>query len=373
MSGPSVFEPSGVANGHMGNPPKANEGFPLFKRSGPLLGTRLRSWHKGNSMAEQALPQRAPTSIGQYRSRAKQPGKGTGAGGDGASAVSRYLSEIRAYPPLTRDQEQSLARNVKGGCETSRNELVQSNLSFVVKVAREYANLGLPFEDLLNEGNLGLIEAARRFEASKGTKFVTYAVWWIRKSILKALSERSQLVRVPSYQLKKVREIRETEKRLSATLGRKPRRDEISKRLERSISKVDEALQYSLHGVSLDQKVSQDRDQPISEFLVDESSHNAEERMIRSEDTSMITQAMSVLSEQERIVVRHRFGLEGGRPLTLKEVGVILKVSRERVRQIECRAKIRIRKIFDERRAIKAPARKPQASRRRSSRSRNEH
>ena len=124
------------------------------------------------------------------------------------SSLARYFSEIRQFPALTRERERALARSYKEGCKTSRDRLVESNLGFVVKVANEYRNLGVLFEDLLNEGNLGLIEAAQRFDATKGTKFITYAIWWIRKSILKALSERSTLVRVPSYQMKKVREIR---------------------------------------------------------------------------------------------------------------------------------------------------------------------
>lgn len=312
-------------------------------------------------MTNPALSERANTvSDTEWKGRTRPPAAPRPL--DSASAITRYLSDIRAYPPLTREQEQALARNVQTGCEASRNELVQSNLGFVVKIAREYSNLGLPFEDLLNEGNLGLIEAARRFDASKGTKFVTYAVWWIRKSIFKGLSERSQLVRVPSYQLKRVREIRETEKNLSAKLGRKPWRDEISKRLDRSVSKVDQALQFSLYSVSLDQSISFDRDQPISDSLVDESSRTAEEQMIWREDTNLVAVAMRVLTEQEKRVVRYRYGMESGRAMTLKEVGAIMKISRERVRQIECRAKSRIRKIFDDRRAIKSPPRRPRGT-----------
>ena len=162
----------------------------------------------------------------------------------------------------------TLARSVqKKGCKDSLNGLIESNLSFVVKVASEYRNLGLPFEDLLNEGNLGLIEAAHRYDASKGTKFITYAIWWIRKSILKALSEHSSLVRVPTYQMKKVREIRDVEANLSRRLGRRPRRDEISARLERSLAKVDQILQYSLREMSLDDKLGKDRDKPIASKL----------------------------------------------------------------------------------------------------------
>ena len=128
------------------------------------------------------------------------------------SSLGRYLSEIGAYSILTKEQEMEIARLVEeGGNRESLNRLVESNLSFVVKIANEYRNLGLAFEDLLNEGNIGLIEAARRYDHTKGTKFITYAIWWVRKSILKALSEQSNLVRVPSYQMKKVKRIREAE------------------------------------------------------------------------------------------------------------------------------------------------------------------
>ncbi len=143
---------------------------------------------------------------------------------DRSSVLARYFSEIRHYPLLSKKQEQSLAANIKNGCKASLKELIESNLSFVVKVASEYRNLGLPFEDLLNEGNVGLIEAAHRYDATKGTKFITYAIWWIRKSILRALSEHSNLVRVPTYQMKKVREIRDAENSLRRTLGRRPKR-----------------------------------------------------------------------------------------------------------------------------------------------------
>ena len=145
-----------------------------------------------------------------------------------SSVLARYFSEIRNYPLLSKEQEQTLAQKIKNGCKNSLQELIESNLSFVVKVASEYRNLGLPFEDLLNEGNVGLIEAAHRYDATKGTKFITYAIWWIRKSILKALSEHSNLVRVPTYQMKKVREIRDAENSLRRTLGRRPKREEIS-------------------------------------------------------------------------------------------------------------------------------------------------
>ncbi len=266
--------------------------------------------------------------------------------------LSRYFSEIRDYPVLSRERELDLAAKVTKGCKSSLDELVESNLSFVVKVASEYRNLGVPFEDLLNEGNLGLIEAARRYDASKGTKFITYAIWWIRKSIFKALSERSRLVRVPSYQLKKVREIKETESSLRRSLGRKPNRAEISERLERSLNKIDQALQFNLREVSLDDKVGKERDKPIADFLVDDAASGIEDDLIRREDTDLVSEAMAQLSDQEKTVVSYRFGLIGGAALTLKQVGEIMSISRERVRQIEVQAKHRLRKIFDRKRAV---------------------
>jgi RNA polymerase primary sigma factor len=278
---------------------------------------------------------------------------------DRSSVLSRYFSEIRAYPLLTKEQEQTLAKNVQNGCEHSLHELIESNLSFVVKVASEYRNLGLPFEDLLNEGNVGLIEAARRYDASKGTKFITYAIWWIRKSILKALSEHSSLVRVPNYQMKKVREIRDAESALRRVLGRKPKREEISDQLERSLSKVDQVLQFNLREMSLDDKVGRDRTTPISDYLVDDASGNPEDDLIKREANDLVAEAMHFLSDQEKTVLYHRFGIAGGPSLTLKEIGEMMSISRERVRQIECQAKNRLRKIFARKRVVKAPPKRP--------------
>jgi len=276
-----------------------------------------------------------------------------------SSVLSRYFYEIREYPLLTRDEELALAGGVKRGDPGALNELVESNLSFVVKVCSEYRNLGLPFEDLLNEGNIGLIEAAHRYDAGKGTKFITYAIWWIRKSILKALSEHSNLVRVPNYQMKKVREIRDAESSLRRSLGRAPRREEISRRLSKSVVKIDQVLQFSMREVSLDDKVGKDRDKPIADYLVDPTSASPEDDLIHRESSSLVGEAMAHLTEQERIVVGYRFGLAGGPPLTLKEIGQKMGISRERVRQIECQAKARLKKLFNKRAMAKAPSKKP--------------
>jgi RNA polymerase primary sigma factor len=236
--------------------------------------------------------------------------------------------------------------------------LVESNLSFVVKIASEYRNLGLPFEDLLNEGNIGLIEAAHHFDHNRGTKFITYAIWWIRKSILRALSQHSNLVRVPNYQMKKVRNVRATERALVKELGRNPDREEISRELQSTIAKIDEILQIKLRELSLDDKIGRDKDTPISDYLVDKGSANPEEELLREESQSLIRLALKDLNDQEQTVIINRFGLEGGKTFTLKEIGERLGISRERVRQIEFQAKQRLRKLISRNRAVASPPKK---------------
>ncbi len=274
------------------------------------------------------------------------------------SSLGRYLSEIGAYSILTKEQEMEIARLVtQGASRDSLNKLVESNLSFVVKIANEYRNLGLAFEDLLNEGNIGLIEAARRYDHNKGTKFITYAIWWVRKSILKALSEQSNLVRVPSYQMKKVKRIRETEARLSRELGRRPDRDEISRKLESTISKIDEILMIKLREISLDDKVGRDKSIPISDYLVDDASASPEDELLRTESEDLIRSAMVTLTPQEKIVIANRFGMDGFRALTLKEIGETLGLSRERIRQIEAQAKRKLRRVFAIHKYLSSPTR----------------
>ena len=270
------------------------------------------------------------------------------------SCLSRYLSEISAYRVLTKEEEVALAKKVRSG-KRSVNRLVESNLSFVVKIANEYRTMGLPFEDLLNEGNIGLIEAAQRYDHRKGTKFITYAIWWIRKAILKALAEQATLVRVPNYQLKKVREIREMERNLSRSLGRRPRREEISAQMDSPVSKLDEILQIKMREVSLDEKVGEERDTPISDYLVDLTSVNPEDEVIRNEGTELIRSALFTLTDQEKTVVANRFGLKGRRVMTLKEIGEQMGLSRERIRQIECQAKRKLRKLFTQRAMVSPP------------------
>jgi RNA polymerase primary sigma factor len=277
------------------------------------------------------------------------------------SVLSQYFAEIREYPLLTKEEERSLAREIRRGDRRALDELVKSNLSFVAKVASEYRYLGLPFEDLLNEGNVGLIQAAQRFDPEKDNKFISYAIWWIRKAILKALSEKAHVVRMPYSQIKKVKEIRRAEKQLQRVLGRKPSREEISVHLSKEVESIDDVLQYGVHETSLDDLVGEDQDTPLAEVLVDNSGGSPEARFLEREMTDDVGQIYAELSEQQKLVLAYRFGLNGQPPLTLQETGERIGVSRERVRQIENQAKARMRKMFQKRRRIHAGPRRPRA------------
>jgi RNA polymerase primary sigma factor len=275
------------------------------------------------------------------------------------TALSRYFSEIRDFPLLTKAEEQQLARNLKNGKLDAVNKLVESNLSFVAKVASEYRSIGIPLEDLLNEGNVGLIEAAHRFDATKDTKFISYAIWWIRKSILKALSEQTHVVRIPYSQMKKVKEIRNAEKALGKSLGRQPNREEISLHLSKSVAKIDKVLRHGVHEMSLDEPVGDSQETPLADCLVDSGNPSAEQGLLEQEMSHGVTEAYRQLPAQQRTVIGYRFGLDGIPPLTLQETGARMGLSRERVRQIECQAKERMRRIFDKKRRIHARMRRP--------------
>lgn len=275
------------------------------------------------------------------------------------SVVTQYFSEIRDFPLLTKEEERDLAKSIQEGDEEALQVLVESNLSFVAKVASEYRYLGLPFEDLLNEGNLGLIQAAHRFDPDKDTKFISYAIWWIRKAILKALSEKAHVVRMPYSQIKKFKEIRRAEKALQRSLGRRPNREEISERLDKSLAKIDRVLQYGVHETSLDMPLSDDQETSVSDVLVDERCTTPEERLLDREMTSDVGEVYCMLNVQQRTVIAHRYGLLGGPALTLQETGERMGVSRERVRQIEVQAKEKMRKLFHKKRRVNAPVRRP--------------
>ncbi len=240
----------------------------------------------------------------------------------------------------------------------SLDDLIHSNLSFVVKVASEYRGLGLPFEDLLNEGNVGLIEAAYRYDPTRGTKFVTYAVWWIRRAILRALAEHTRVVRLPEYQRKEIRRVREAEQILGSELGRRPDSTEISERLSRSVESVERLMQSQLRELWIDAPSGNDREHRLSDSLTDRLLPTPEDVVIREQALRLVGRALESLTPRERDVLRLRFGLDGSKGQSLSKVGKRLGLSGERVRQIETEAITRLRQMIRTRRVGAAPPKK---------------
>ena len=272
----------------------------------------------------------------------------TKAFGERNPSVTRYLQEIKQYTPLTREEEQEVGLRMQtpGMSEEAVNELVRANLRFVIRVANQHRSMGLPFEDLVNEGNIGLIEAARRFDPSHGTKFVSYAMWWIRRSILRAVMENASIVRVPEYQMKRVREVKRVGRKLSREMGRVAGREEISEEMGIDLARVDALLQMQPRSVSLDEQCGRSEETTLKDQLVDDRVPDPEEEMARRQTRGVLRRALRALSGRQRSILTERFGLAGKRERTLKEIGTELGMSRERVRQIEVEAGRRLRKIM---------------------------
>ena len=259
------------------------------------------------------------------------------------SALKLYLKEIGNVPLLTPEGEVKLALKIRKGDERALNKLVESNLRFVVRIAKEYTGLGLPLDDMINEGNMGLIKAGRKFDPDKGYKFISYAVWWIRQSILQAISDQVKMIRLPANKARALNKLERTFFRLSQKLGRNPTIDELALELELSSDKVDEIMKVSRDCISLDTPINDSGDSQLMDLIADENSRTIEQsfktRMIRED----IQRLLFCLSAQEKEVIELRYGLGNGEPLTLEDVGKHMRLTRERIRQIEHKAITRIR------------------------------
>jgi RNA polymerase primary sigma factor len=259
------------------------------------------------------------------------------------SSLDQYLKEISAYPLLAREEEVQLARRIHDGCEESLDKLVRSNLRFVVSVAKKYQNQGVALGDLINEGNLGLIRAAHKFDETKGIKFISYAVWWIRQAILQALAEQSRIVRVPLNRAGALHRIGRRSSTLLQELGREPTVDEIADELELSQEEVERTLAISQSHLSLDAPLTPGEDNRLLDYLPDQFSAGPDDETYERALSHTIDEALGTLKDREARVLRLYFGLEGAEPMTLEEIGALLGITRERVRQIKEKALVRLR------------------------------
>lgn len=265
----------------------------------------------------------------------------------GSDSVTRsfgqYLDEIGRYPLIDRTEEARLAEEARGGSEEAFDKLVRSNLRFVVKVAKKYRNQGVPLQDLVNEGNVGLIRAAKKFDERRGIKFITYAVWWIRQAILQAIAEQSRIVRVPLNRAAALHRIGQRKSLLRQDLGREPTMDELADGLDLSQSVLDATLAISQSHLSLDAPAGPEDENSLLDYLPDQVSPRPDEHVFESALKEMLNSALSTLEDRQARVLRLYYGLDDEEPKTLEEIGGVLGVTRERVRQIREKALARLR------------------------------
>ena len=258
-------------------------------------------------------------------------------------ALGSYLSEIASSTPLSASDEIELARRIKEGDEEARNGLVEANLRFVVSVAKEYQNRGVPLADLVSAGNMGLITAAERFDENKGFKFISYAVWWIRQAILQTLAEQSRTVRLPLNKVGLLYKISKASRAIRQKRADEPEPEEIAQELEVSVDEVKETLLSGRSVRSLDASFQEEEEQSLLDVLPDDSQESPEMDVIRDCMRGQIENALSGLVNREAEIIRLYFGLKGEEPMTLDQIGSRFCLTRERVRQIKEKALLRLR------------------------------
>ncbi|OGH98830.1 MAG: RNA polymerase sigma factor RpoD [Candidatus Margulisbacteria bacterium GWF2_38_17] len=258
--------------------------------------------------------------------------------------VKMYLKEIGTVDLLTSDQEQELAKQIVSGSTAAKKDLVNSNLRLVVSIAKKYIGRGLTFLDLIQEGNIGLIRASEKFDYTKGYKFSTYATWWIRQAITRAIADQSRTIRIPVHLGETISKLRKISRMLMQEFGRKPTENEVAEKAGIPVEKVRDIFNSALSPVSLETPIGDESDSSkLGDFVKDEASASPEELLYRNLLRNDLENVMKELSERERMVLKLRFGLDDGRPRTLEEVGKVYDVTRERIRQIESKALRKLR------------------------------
>ena len=259
-----------------------------------------------------------------------------------SASLDKYLQEIGHEELLTTDEEVELAQRIRKGDKRALERLTKANLRFVVSVAKQYQNQGLSLPDLINEGNVGLIKAAEKFDETRGFKFISYAVWWIRQSILQAIAEQSRLVRLPLNQVGSVNKIARELSRFEQEHERKPSVDEIAERVDLPEDKIADAMKANSRHVSMDAPIADGEDSSMIDFLAGDSSNTDRELVIESLKAE-VSRILKLLTDKEQKVVRAFFGIDGSPEMTLDEIGEKYNLTRERVRQIKEKALRRLR------------------------------
>lgn len=265
------------------------------------------------------------------------------AGTEATEPLKIYLREIGQIPLLEPEEEKELGRRISEGDESARRRLAEGNLRLVVSLAKHYTGRGVPFLDLIQEGNMGLMRAAEKYDYKMENRFSTYASWWIREAMQRAIDQQSREIRVPVHVAENMRKVQKAAKDLQQTLGRDATPAEIAEKLGKTESDVKEILTYLQSPVSLETPVGEDGENSLGDLVEDKSESTPEEAMEALVEKEEVSELLSSLNEREQKVIRLRFGLEDGKAHTLEEIGEMLGVTRERVRQIEARAMEKLR------------------------------
>jgi RNA polymerase primary sigma factor len=262
----------------------------------------------------------------------------------GPDALRIYLKDIARFPQLTAEEEQSLGRGVRDNDEAAFRKLVESNLRFVVSLAKKYARSGYPLHELINEGNMGLMEAASRFDPERGVRFITYASWWIRQAILAAIAHHGQVFSLPPKLKHELYRFETKVSQLTQELGRRPTVEEISQNLDMSEQAVRDMMEGAPTEVSLSAPVGEEQDMRLEDIIEDESITPVDESLIASSFHEQLENLLAQLDAKEKVIIDRRFGLHDNEPQTLAEIGADMHLSRERIRQLEERALNKLRR-----------------------------
>lgn len=257
--------------------------------------------------------------------------------------VRMYLKEIGKISLLSLEEELALSEKIATGDEDAKNKLAESNLRLVVSIAKRYVGRGMLFLDLIQEGNMGLMKAVEKFDAGKGYKFSTYATWWIRQAITRAIADQARTIRVPVHMVETINKLVRFQRQLTLELNREPTEEELAKKMNMSVEKVREVIKIAQEPVSLETPIGEEEDSHLGDFVKDASAMGPEEYAIHSNLKETLSDTLLTLTQREEEVLRLRFGLDDGTPKTLEEVGKIFNVTRERIRQIEAKSLRKLR------------------------------
>ncbi len=265
-------------------------------------------------------------------------------------SVRLYLREIGKIPLLTPEEEADLAQRIVKGDKKAKDKMVESNMRLVVSIAKRYGGRGLDFLDLIQEGNTGLLRAVDKFDPGKGFKFSTYATWWVRQAITRAIADQARTIRIPVHMVETINKVLRTTRKLTSELNREPTNEEIAAALDMEPEKIDYVMRIKQDIASLDASVGRegdDEDSVLGDFVEDEERASPEDSAANQILKEQLSEIISTLTDREQKIIRLRFGIGGGRPHTLEEVGAEFDVTRERIRQIEAKALAKLRKNKD--------------------------